>query len=244
VSGWVNSPGGAGVFGYNNTTEFGGHGVEGLTKGNGDFASGVYGEAANPFANGVTGWNTGSGPGLYAWSEEGNALVVKGAGPGNLAEIHDHTVGLRWRVTHDGQVYADGSFHSGGADFAELYPANGELAPGTVAGIGEDGRLEPATAMRAQAVVGVISNTPSIIGGSAVEAESNSGKVPVAILGIVDVRASAAAGPIRPGDLLTAGREPGVAVKAVWAYPGTIIGKALEELPSGTGSIRMLVTLR
>ena len=244
VWGWAGSAGGTGVYGYNNSTDAGAHGVKGETMGNSGWASGVYGVAHYGAAIGVTGWNQGSGPGLYAWSENGNALIVKGTGTGDLAEIYDHAVGLRWKVTHDGQVYADGSFHSGGADFAEMYPANGELVPGTVVGIGEDGRLEPATSVRAQAVMGVVSDKPSIVGGSTVEAEGSSGKVAVAILGIVEVKASAASGPIRPGNLLTAGSEPGTAVKAIWAYPGTIIGKALEALPSGTGSIRMLVTLR
>jgi len=47
------------------------------------------------------------------------------------------------------------------------------------------------------------------------------------------------------GDVtLTPGRRPGTAEKAVWAHPGTVIGKALATLPSGEGRIRMLVTLR
>jgi len=244
VWGWATSADGTGVYGYNYSAGSGANGMKGVTLGDSGWASGVYGEAGKSGAIGVTGWNTGSGPGVYAWSDQGNALIVKGTGIGNLAEIYDHAVGLRWKVTHDGQVYADGSFHSGGADFAEMYPAHGEMAPGTVVGIGEDGRLEPATSMRASAVIGVVSDKPSIVGGSAIEAEGNAGKVAVAILGIVEVKASAASGPIRPGDLLTAGSEPGVAVRAVWAYPGTIVGKALEALPSGAGSIRMLVTLR
>ena len=151
---------------------------------------------------------------------------------------------MRWRVTAAGEVYADGSFHSGGADFAELYPSTEEFPPGTVVAIGPEGRLVAAEAARAAAVMGVVSDRPSIVGGVAVEAEGNTGKVPVAILGIVDVRVSAASGPIEPGDLLTPGTEPGTAEKAVWATPGTIIGKALEALEDGRGSIRMLVTLR
>ncbi len=244
VWGWADSAGGTGVFGFNHSTGSGAHGVKGVTQGNSGWASGVYGQAGSTGAIGVTGWNTGSGPGLYAWSEQGNAMVVKGTGSGNLVEVWDHAVGVRWKVTHDGQVYADGSFHSGGADFAEMYPVKGELTPGTVVGIGDDGRLEPATSMRARAVMGVVSDKPSIVGGAAIDADGNAGKVPVAILGIVEVRVSAASGPIRPGDLLTPGSEPGTAERAVWAYPGTIIGKALEALPAGSGSIRMLVTLR
>ncbi|NOZ96095.1 MAG: hypothetical protein GXP47_15350, partial [Acidobacteria bacterium] len=244
VFGLANSPKGHGVYGWNMSTGSGARGIVGETEGAGGWASGVFGTASATTAIGVTGWNTSNGPGLYAWSETGNALIVKGTGTGDLAEIYDHKVGLRWKVTHAGEVYADGSFHSNGADFAEMYPADGKLDPGTVVGIGSDGKLEPATAKRARAVMGVVSDRPTIVGGSTIDVDGNSGKVAVAILGIVEVRASAASGPIHPGDLLCAGSEPGTAEKAVWAYPGTIIGKALEALPSGTGSIRMLVTLR
>ncbi len=247
VFGWATSPGGAGVFGTNQSSGSGAHGVKGDTMGSGGWASGVYGTAHYNTAIGVTGWNTSSGPGVYAWSENGIGLIVKGTGgPGaDIAEIWNHGDGaLLWRINTFGDVHIPGSFYSNGADFAELYPAKGELHPGTVVGIGEDGRLEPATAKRARAVMGVVSARPTVVGGSAITAEGNRGKVAVAILGIVEVRASAASGPIRPGDLLCAGSEPGVAEEAVWAYPGTIVGKALEALPSGSGTIRMLVTLR
>jgi len=187
------------------------------------------------------------GIGLVAQNNSNDATIVgRNKGSGQLFKLYSGADwnNLRFKVTNTGEVYADGTFHSGGADFAELYPAKGKLAPGTVVGIGEDGRLEPATSKRAWAVMGVVSDNPTIVGGSAIDAEGNSGKVPVAILGIVEVRASAASGPIAPGDLLTAGTTPGTAEKAVWAYPGTIIGKALAPLREGTGKVKMLVILR
>jgi len=245
VYGSVLSASGVGVYGVNfNSSEWGAKGVVGETKSGGGSA-GVYGMAHLSGSTGVFGINDGAGYALYGLSTGGTGLKIK-AGGTNLAELWDisGSEDLRWKVTRDGQVYADGSFHSGGADFAEMYPANGDLPPGTVVGIGEDGKLEPATLQRPTAVMGVVSEKPTIVGGSCLEADGNSGKVPVAILGIVEVRVSAASGPIRPGDLLCAGSEPGTAEKAVWAYPGTIIGKALGALPSGTGRIRMLVTLR
>ncbi len=240
VYGWVESPDSYGVWGVSNR---GLHGVYGYTGGDWNWASGVYGQAVHDHANGVTGWNAGAGIGLYGYSASGLGLKVV-AGGSVLLEAHDTSDHRRFRVDSTGDVYADGSFHSGGADFAEMYPSNGELEPGTVVGIGADGTLEPATAERANAVMGVVSDKPTIVGGSTIDMDGNAGKVAVAILGIVEVRASAAAGPIHPGDLLCAGSEPGTAEKAVWAYPGTIIGKALEALPSGSGKIRMLVTLR
>jgi hypothetical protein len=250
VEGWSNRTNGVGVTGdarqggsargvYGNSTD--GTGVYGQS----DSGEGVYGVGRQSGSAGVYGYNSGGGYALYGESTTGVGLKVKG-GTTNLAEFWDisGSENLRLRIAWNGEVHADAAYYSTGADFAEMYPANGELVPGTVVGIGEDGRIEPATSRRAGAVMGVVSDRPTIVGGSAVEAEGDAGKVPVAILGIVQVRASAASGPIAPGDLLTAGTEPGTAEKAVWAYPGTIIGKALEALTSGSGSIRMLVTLR
>jgi len=240
VWGWADSEDGYGVYGYNNK----GHGVYGITLGDWNWYSGVYGRATNDHANGVTGWNVAAGPGMYAVSEGGTALVVKGGGSVLMGVYDWNTGSRRFRVDATGDVYADGQFHSGGADFAEMYPAAAPLEPGTVVAIGEDGRAVPASAARPTAVMGVVPRKSTIVGNSPDDPAAAEGMVPVAILGIVEVRASAASGAIRPGDLLCAGSVPGTAEKAVWATPGTVIGKALEPLLSGEGTIRMLVTLR
>jgi len=240
VWGWADSEDGYGVYGYNNK----GHGVYGITLGDWGWRSGVYGEASRDHANGVTGWNRGAGAGVYAVSEGGTPFIGKGGGS-VLMGLYDFDSGARvFRVDRDGTAYADGGFQTGGADFAEMYPAAEKLEPGTVVAIGEDGRLVRASADRPTAVMGVVPRKSTIIGNTPADPGDREGMVPVAIVGIVEVRASAASGPIRPGDLLRAGTVPGTAEKAVWATPGTVIGKALEALPSGEGSIRMLVTLR
>jgi hypothetical protein len=166
-------------------------------------------------------------------------------GGGVMMGVYERsTDNRRFRVDSNGEVHADGSFHSGGADFAELYPAAEALEPGTVVAIGLDGTAVRATAERAHAVMGVVASKPSIVGNSPDEPGAAKGHVPVAILGIVHVKASTASGPIVPGDLLTAGGTPGTAEKAVWASPGTIIGKALQPLEADRGTIRMLVMVR
>jgi hypothetical protein len=76
--------------------------------------------------------------------------------------------------------------------------------------------------------------------------------IPLAVVGIVPVKASIENGQIQPGDLLTTSSTPGHAMKAtpvdiggVEIYrPGTIIGKALGPLEAGTGVIKVLVTLQ
>jgi hypothetical protein len=62
------------VYGYSETD----HGVYGLTLGDWSYHSGVYGEAREDNANGVTGWNTAAGTGVYGYSESGDAGYFAG----------------------------------------------------------------------------------------------------------------------------------------------------------------------
>ena len=51
-------------------------------------------------------------------------------------------------------------------------------------------------------------------------------------------------GAIEPGHLLATSPTPGHAMRSDDALPGTILGKALEGLDTGTGMILVLVMLR
>ncbi len=244
VSGWVNSAEGIGVKGYNASTGSGAHGIKGETFGNAGWASGVYGMAHSPGAIGVTGWNVGSGPGLYAWSESGAALIAKGTGTGNLVEVWDHAVGVRFKIAHDGEVYADGSYHAGGADFAELVPVRQpDLEPGDVVALAIDGKLIRCFKEHQASVVGVVSTKPGYQSDLFKELDASE-KIPLAVMGIVPVKVTATNGPIRPGDMLTPSAVPGRAMRSRKIVPGTIIGKAMEGLESGEGLVRMLIMLR
>jgi hypothetical protein len=217
---------------------------------------GVYGTASSSSGTGVYGTgNTGgrflgtnaSSPALYVENGSGGDLI--GAyGGGNRT----------FRVTNDGDVYADKAYHCGlgagaepgtcliqgqPADFAEMLPARGNPQPGDVLVIGADGRLLPSTSPYAANVVGVYSTSPSYLGGG--DKQGLAGYVPLAITGIVPVKVSAENGPIRPGDLLTASATPGHAMRADPNPPvGTVIGKALAGLDAGTGVIMVLVMLQ
>ena len=72
------------------------------------------------------------------------------------------------------------------------------------------------------------------------------GRPLMALLGRVYVKATAANGPIRPGDLLTTAGKPGYAMRCPDAKrcEGAIVGKALEALPRGEGLILVLVTAK
>lgn len=100
------------------------------------------------------------------------------------------------------------------------------------------GRVKPCAVMADPAVVGVAVGTGENIG-------MESGlHAAVATSGIVTVKVDAGFGAIRPGDLLVASPTPGHAMRAIEIAPGTLLGKALEPLDIGTGTIRALVTLR
>ena len=88
---------------------------------------------------------------------------------------------------------------------------------------------------------------PNVVGVATEASRSAEGAtvdVAVAGYGFVTVRADASYGPIVAGDLLTSSPTPGHVMQATVAVPGTIVGKALESLDAGTGSIRILVTPR
>ncbi len=66
------------------------------------------------------------------------------------------------------------------------------------------------------------------------------------------MRVDATSGPIQIGDLLVTGEREGVAMKSVPVdvagvrlhRPGTLIGKALESLEKGSGTILVLLSLQ
>ena len=180
---------------------------------------------------------------------------------------------MQFRVSSNGDVYTDGSSSCGAnisdvpllptltsiglneaaldpclqdstpADFAEMLPAQGDLEPGDVLVIGPDGDLLQSSAPYQTTVVGVYSYRPSFLGNAQFAEED--GYAPLAMLGVVPVKASAENGTIQPGDLLVSSSTPGHAMKADEDPPqGTVIGKALSALDVDTGYIQMLVMLQ
>ena len=66
----------------------------------------------------------------------------------------------------------------------------------------------------------------------------------VALAGRVPVKVDASYGAIRAGDLLVASATPGHAMRSEQPGMGTVIGKAMEALASGQGTIMMMVLNR
>jgi hypothetical protein len=82
--------------------------------------------------------------------------------------------------------------------------------------------------------------------------EKSDSKAMVAQSGRVKVKADARYGAIKIGDLLVTSPTPGHAMRSrpvrvgtqLMHRPGTLLGKALEPLPSGKGEILVLLTLQ
>lgn len=186
--------------------------------------------------------NTGAGEVLYLQNGGSDA---NGSGGGDFIRCNNEPeLDSQFRVLSNGEARSDVGFSSAGADVAEMLPADGDLLPGEVLAIGADGRLVRSSMPHQRTVVGVYSTAPGFIGGQPTEGAAV-GTVPLAVIGVVPVRASAENGPIHPGDVLAASATAGYAMRADADPPaGSVVGKALESLADGSGVIRMLVMLQ
>ncbi len=186
--------------------------------------------------------NSGSGEVLYL--QNGGTDAGGTNGGDFIKATNEPENDAQFRVLTSGDVRSDGTFSSPAADFAEMLPAVAGLEPGDVLIIGADGKLTRSGKPYQSAVVGVYSTQPGFVGGRSVDGDPI-GTVPLAVVGVVPVKATAENGSIQPGDLLTTSSVAGHAMKAgSQAAVGTVIGKALAPLKSGTGVILMLVTLQ
>jgi hypothetical protein len=234
-----------------------GHGLSGAS------VSHTGTEGASETGIGVHGLSV-SGPGVRGESNSGPGLVGTTIQGANVIEGRRFNQ-LVFAVTQTGTVLADGPY-TGPADFAEMMPAKGAPAdcePGDVLVIGADGLLTRCAEPHSTKLVGVYSSKPGFLGDRrltkhgvermhALESETKELWLPVALLGVVPVKASAENGPIEVGDILTTAPTPGHAMRAnpvkvegahIYAA-GTVLGKSLGSLSSGTAKIPVLIMLR
>ena len=155
----------------------------------------------------------------------------------------------KMRLESDGTVTIAGSIAAKYQDVAEWVESSQVLAPGTVVVLDQSKSNQVVASFKAYdtRVAGVISAQPGITLG-----EKGDSKVLVATTGRVRIKVDASSGPIQIGDLLVTSDIAGVAKKSeplnlggVQIHrPGTLIGKALEPLASGTGEILTLLSLQ
>jgi hypothetical protein len=181
-----------------------------------------------------------------------------GVGPYNLGatppeapqyglDVHG-TLHATGNVTFDGTV-TGGSIRANYQDVAEWVPSAEELGAGTVVvlNLSRDNEVISSTRPYDTTVAGVVSARPGVILG-----EAGAGKAQVATTGRVKVKVDAVNGAIAIGDLLVTSARTGYAMKSkpvlvgdiAMHRPGTIIGKALQALPAGSGEILVLLSLQ
>jgi hypothetical protein len=176
--------------------------------------------------------NTGSG---------GDSFVFQ-SGPWK----HEQTVA---RIDSSGKGYFNGGTQVGGADFAEdvaVVPAPTKYEPGDVMVISSTANaLELSHMPYDTRVAGIYSTKPGILGMPGAATRATKG-IPLAVVGIVPCKVSAENGEIGVGDLLVAANTPGYAMKGTdrSLMIGAVLGKALEPIKSGKGTINVLVSLQ
>ena len=159
------------------------------------------------------------------------------------------TAARMWRVDGSGKGFFNGGTQTPGADFAEHLAVTGDEAdyqPGDVLVISTsaDRTVERSAAAYSTAVIGVYSTNPGVLAG-APDNDNPLAGIPVAMIGVAPCKVSAENGPIQRGDLLATSSTPGHAMRAGANPPqGTVLGKALQPLAGGTGTILALVTLQ
>ncbi|GAA4978377.1 hypothetical protein [Actinoplanes utahensis] len=248
----INSTSGPGVFGESAS----GHGIRGLGRSNNSTGvvgtnsaggTGVFGESesgkgihglgrSNDHA-GVVGTNSAGGPGVYGKSVSGPAGFFDG-------DV---------RVAQD--LIVDGDIQLVGADVAEQFEIQTSpdeiaesLQPGSVVVLDEHGRIGICGEPYNNRVAGIISGAGDRVPALVLDRthDTTRKRRPIAVVGKAWCLADATNDPIAVGDLLTTSTRPGHAMRAAdrLASIGTVVGKALTALPSGTGHVLVLVGLR
>jgi hypothetical protein len=174
------------------------------------------------------------------------AVLVNGnVGIGTTAPTEKVEIAGNLRVT--GIITGARVINATFQDIAEWVPAEEPLEAGMVVVVGGGNTVRAASEAYDTRVAGVVSAQPGVLLG--VEGPE---KVMVATTGRVKVRVDATTMPIREGDLLVSSGQPGIAMRSQpmdingrkFHQPGTLIGKALEPLATGTGEILVLLSMQ
>lgn len=202
---------------------------------------------------------------LHAWFGAGSAGDGVWFGPRGIYPLYFFAdSGKASLAIHpSGKAYFANSIHvngttttniltvTGGSDIAEPFPMseNDSIPAGAVVVIDEQnpGKLKLCRKAYDSRVAGVVSGAGGVSSGLTLQQEGKFGKgINMALNGRVYALASAANGPIKPGDLLTTSDVAGHAMKATnkELSRGAIFGKALTALETGAGLVLVLVNLQ
>jgi hypothetical protein len=163
----------------------------------------------------------------------GNGIVAKGTlYAGNFTG----------KVAINGDLHVTGACTDSGMCFGDL-AENVDVAENVIAGdiveINDKGIAVKSSRPYSKAMIGVISEKPSMIlaGGESVGGR----RAPLALAGIVLVRVTNANGAIEIGDYITSSNISGVGMKATES--GYVVGKALRSFDKPLGNVLILVDL-
>jgi outer membrane protein assembly factor BamB len=173
---------------------------------------------------------------IYFVSTDGAVVALEGSTSSSTGAI--------FRVTREGNVYADGQFIGGGADLAEKIRVSEPVEPGDVVELDphQPGAYRKSRRPYSPLAAGVISSAPGFVIGLE-DITQMSWTPSLALAGVVPVKATTENGPIRVGDLLTTSSLSGYAMRCPKPQDceGALIGKALQPLAESQGIILMLV---
>jgi hypothetical protein len=252
------------------------YGVVGASKSSNGYGGYFYNTAAGDGVKGE-GWfgvyGSGTSAGVRGQSESGNGvygLSTSGDGVGgatlaadnnygfytsdNLYSLNYHLMGAQMQVVQNGGVTSletgDVVAFSGiGAPLETDGPPVIE-----VAGVDAANSTGVAGVVYSRYNIETLTREPEeVVSDVTLEGAAAPGEyLLVVVQGPAQVKASALAGPLQPGDLLSSASEAGYAAKATTvtiggvetAMPGTILGKVLEPLDEGEALIYIFVTLQ
>jgi hypothetical protein len=247
-----------GVYGYQSSSTTGGLGVYGKNAGGG---------------SGVSGLNEGAGNGTWGYSEAYNGVGGATNRPDsnyglytsdNLYSLNFHSLGATMQVVQNGG--------SESLEYGDVVVIAG-MGPAPLDGLPPIVQVRRAEEANSTAVLGVVASTYSAAwleaaaGADPTGASGLDEAIPlmdpgpiapgeyllVVVRGPCEVKVDAAAGAIRPGDLLSTAAQEGYAAGAAevtidglpLALPGTVLGKSLSSLEAGRqGRIYVYVTLQ
>lgn len=228
-------------------------GVSGMTHSTGGIAVDVFGTATSGTAIGVRGLvNSAGGTGALF---ENDGTGCSGSAACTIMNMFANGT-IKFHFDGAGNAHAAGAFMGGGADFAESVAVRGArqlYQPGDVMVIDAGGkrRLTKSQEPYSTRVAGIVSTKPGVLASLHSESDPNAerefaSEVPLAVVGIVPCKVSAENGEIQAGDLLVTSAKPGYAMRGTdrGRMLGAVVGKAMQPLPSGAGTIEVLVTLQ